>query len=101
MEPVLAAPTTPITFTSSSPELELPDPRYLKLHAAFCRVGHLSGAAEYLDKQDRDVGSMPVLSNDGSSNELLASRLQRVLHIASKGALRATCEQDAQRLPIA
>ena len=42
--PLVLLPTTPVTFVSSSPELELPDPRYLRLHAAVCRVADLSGA---------------------------------------------------------
>jgi hypothetical protein len=69
-------PTGPVTFTSSSPELELPDPRYLRFHAAVCKVAHLSGVAEYLAKYERDMESTLVLAEDGSSNELLASRLQ-------------------------
>jgi len=32
----------------------LPDPRYLKLHAVVCRVGHISGVTEYLDMYDHE-----------------------------------------------
>ncbi|KAJ7867771.1 hypothetical protein B0H14DRAFT_333427 [Mycena olivaceomarginata] len=44
----------------------LPDPRLLALHAVCARVAHLSGAAEVLDKFDRDVEDVQVLAEDGS-----------------------------------
>jgi hypothetical protein len=69
-----------ITFTSTNPALALPNPRYLELHAAVCRVAHLSGAAEYLDRFDRDLEEKGVLAYDGSSAALLASRLHQALH---------------------
>jgi hypothetical protein len=40
----------PITFESTDPDLSLPNPDYLRIHAACCRVAHLSGAGEYMDK---------------------------------------------------
>jgi hypothetical protein len=54
---VLLQPNRRITFTSTDPSLPLPNPEYLKLHAAVCRVAHMSGAADYLDQleEDRDV----------------------------------------------
>ena len=67
-----------ITFTSTDPNLPLPNPEYLKLHAAVCRVAHMSGAAGYLDQEDRDVDRIRVLARDGSSANLLASRLTYV-----------------------
>jgi hypothetical protein len=39
----------------------------------------MSGAAEYLEKFDRDMESMTVLAQDGSSSELLASRLHSLV----------------------
>ncbi|KAF8873783.1 hypothetical protein BD779DRAFT_1679050 [Infundibulicybe gibba] len=41
-----------VKFESTSPELELPSPEYLGLHAVCCRVAHMSGAAKYLDTLD-------------------------------------------------
>jgi hypothetical protein len=45
----------------------LPNPTYLKIHAACCRVAHLSGATKYikkiLDDQDLDQDD-----GDGSPN---------------------------------
>ena len=64
-----------ITFTSTDPSLPLPNPEYLKLHAAVCRVAHMSGAAGYLDQEDRDLDRIRVLARDGSSANLLSSRL--------------------------
>jgi hypothetical protein len=77
MRPIARVPTTEVTFTSTDPALELPDRRYLKLHAAICRVAHMSGAAEYMDKHDRDLEELSVLAPDGSSAELFTAHLQR------------------------
>jgi hypothetical protein len=56
MAALLHLPPVPIiTFTSTDPNLPLPNPEYLKLHAAVCRVAFMSGAAGYLDQEDRDV----------------------------------------------
>ncbi|KAF8198543.1 hypothetical protein BJ912DRAFT_951804 [Pholiota molesta] len=43
-----------------------------------CRVAHLSGAAGYLDREERESESRGVLALDGSSAALLASRLAHV-----------------------
>jgi len=67
-----------ITFTSTDHNLPLPNSEYLKLHAAVCRVAHMCGAAGYLDQEDRDVDRIKVLARDGSSANLLASRLSYV-----------------------
>ncbi|KIM43724.1 hypothetical protein M413DRAFT_68654, partial [Hebeloma cylindrosporum] len=70
-------PHTRVTFSTNT-ERPLPDPRYLKLHAAVCRIAHLSGAAEYIESFDRDTESTTVLARDGSSADLLSFALQRV-----------------------
>ena len=67
-----------ITFTSTDPSLPVPNPEYLKLHAAVCRVAHMCGAAGYLDQEDRDFDRTGVLARDGSSANYLASRLKYV-----------------------
>ena len=51
--------------------LPLPNPRYLEIHAACCRVAHMSGAAEYFDRMIRDVEETRVLAEDGGSAEVL------------------------------
>ncbi|KJA18783.1 hypothetical protein HYPSUDRAFT_69697 [Hypholoma sublateritium FD-334 SS-4] len=71
-----------ITFTSTDPSLPLPNPDYLRLHAAVCRVAHMSGAAGYLDLEDRKVEKLKVLACDGSSADLLSSCLAHVALMA-------------------
>ena len=67
-----------VTFTTTT-SLELPNPKYLKLHAAVCRIAHLSGVAADLDSFDGGVQETSILRNDGTSADLLASRLQDAL----------------------
>ncbi|KAF8880118.1 hypothetical protein CPB84DRAFT_1735519 [Gymnopilus junonius] len=67
-----------ITFTSTDPDLPVPNPAYLNLHAAVCRIAHMSGAAGYLYLEDREIEKLKVLSRDGSSAKFLASRLKSV-----------------------
>jgi len=67
-----------VTFTTTTNH-PLPDPRYLKLHAVVCRVGHLSGVADHLDMYDHEQDERSFLANDGSSAEYLTSRLHSVL----------------------
>lgn len=57
--------------TQTSGSLALPNPQYLRIHAACCKVAHLSGAAEYLDEAYRDMEMLQVLTNDGSSAQVL------------------------------
>lgn len=65
-----------VTLTSPNPdEFPLPDRRYLALHAACAKVVLLSGAVEYIHKTLRDREKTQVLSEDGSSAELLGSLL--------------------------
>lgn len=59
-------------------DLELPDPRYLKLHATICKVAHLSDVARYLDEYDGEQEERSVLARDGSSADYLDSRLQGI-----------------------
>ncbi|KAF8880120.1 hypothetical protein CPB84DRAFT_1687711, partial [Gymnopilus junonius] len=56
----------------------VPNPAYLNLHAAVCRIAHMSGAAGYLYLEDREIEKLKVLSRDGSSAKFLASRLKSV-----------------------
>lgn len=64
----------PATVTFTTPDEKtypLPDPQYLKLHAAAAKVAHLSGAAEYIDDILRDMEETFVLSEDGASARVL------------------------------
>jgi len=49
--------------------LAVPSPAYLEMHALCCEVAMLSGAGEYLD---RDQDELRVLVKDGSSAPLLS-----------------------------
>ncbi|KAL5638589.1 hypothetical protein ACGC1H_005304 [Rhizoctonia solani] len=60
-----------VTFTTATPALPLPDRHYLALHAACARVAHLSGATEAIGSISNEVEHRGVLSEDGSSAELL------------------------------
>jgi hypothetical protein len=44
----------PITFQTET-DLPLPNPDYLRIHAACCRVAHLSGASEHMDEILEDL----------------------------------------------
>ncbi|TBU63545.1 hypothetical protein BD310DRAFT_916629 [Dichomitus squalens] len=59
------------TAHSNSP---LPSPKYLAIHAACCRVAHMSGAAEYVEAIYRDMEKLQVLSEDGASAPPTSSR---------------------------
>jgi len=65
-----------VTFATTT-GISLPDPRYIKLHAAVCRIAHLSAAAEYIEFYERDVESVMALARDGSSADVLSFALQR------------------------
>ena len=61
-----------MTFTTPNPAtLPVPSPELLALHAACAKVAHLSGAGEYIDKIDRDIEDLGVLSYDGASSNIL------------------------------
>ena len=60
--------------------LSLPDPRYLEIHAACCKVAHVSGAAEFLDRAVRDVEESPgTLAEDGGSAHALAWAISQIV----------------------
>jgi hypothetical protein len=57
--------------------IALPNPVYLEIRAACCRVAHLSGASEYIDKLLEDLEDAHVLSEDGPLAQLLSFVLQQ------------------------
>jgi hypothetical protein len=63
---------------AGKPLPELPSPDLIALHAACARVARMSGAAEYLDRFERDVEETTVLASDGSSAHLLHGLLNLV-----------------------
>ncbi|KAH9958216.1 hypothetical protein BC827DRAFT_1261357 [Russula dissimulans] len=61
-----------VTFTTNDAEnLPVPLRELLALHATCCKVAHLSGAAEYIEKIYRDADEMGVLASDGASADIL------------------------------
>ncbi|KAH9829044.1 uncharacterized protein C8Q71DRAFT_718745 [Rhodofomes roseus] len=60
-------------------DLPLPNPRCLSIHAACCRIAHMSGAAKYLDVIFRDMEELDVLAEDGASAEVLTYALHRLV----------------------
>ncbi|KZP06574.1 hypothetical protein FIBSPDRAFT_733223 [Athelia psychrophila] len=70
-------PTNPITFTTKDVTTHpLPDPLYLSLHRACCRVLRLSGAAEHIQEvRRREDMETRVLAKDGSTSDVLYSLL--------------------------
>ena len=56
----------------------LPNPKFLRIHAACCRIARLSGIAEYLDDIYRRLDEQHVLSADGRSADVLDHVLRRL-----------------------
>jgi len=66
----------PITFKSAHANLPLPNPAYLRIHAAYCRIAHLSGVGEYMGRMLDDLEDTRVLSKGGLSAHVLSFALQ-------------------------
>ena len=60
--------------TLEASSIEPPNPEYLKVHAAFARVLHLCGAADYIESIERDADMEGTLRLDGETD--FASYLQ-------------------------
>ncbi|KAI0323470.1 hypothetical protein GY45DRAFT_1211893, partial [Cubamyces sp. BRFM 1775] len=50
----------------------LPSPKYLRIHAACCRIAHMSGAAEHLDLVYGEMGELKDLAHDGTFADVLS-----------------------------
>ncbi|KAI0658312.1 hypothetical protein C8Q70DRAFT_917783 [Cubamyces menziesii] len=68
-----------VRFASHRPGLPLPNPRYLQIHAACCRIAHMSGAAEFLDSVYQEMEELRVLAEDGASADVLTVAIHRRL----------------------
>ena len=64
-----------VEFSAQFEKASPPDPLLLGLHAACARVAHMSGAAEFFDRIERDAEEITVLAADGSSAPLLSNLL--------------------------
>ncbi|KAG8832780.1 hypothetical protein FRC17_000653 [Serendipita sp. 399] len=65
-----------VHFISPDPvKLPVPNPLYLRLHAACAKIARMSGAGEVIDVLEREIDETPVLAKDGSSVHLLDHKL--------------------------
>jgi hypothetical protein len=65
-----------VQFMTSDPkEMPVPNPVYLRLHAACAKIAHMSGMGELLEHWENELDKTGVLAADGSSMALLLSRL--------------------------
>jgi hypothetical protein len=62
-------------MTSDPKEMPVPNPSYLRLHAACAKIAHMSGMGELMDHWENELEETGVLASDGSSMPLLSSRL--------------------------
>ncbi|KAK0451323.1 uncharacterized protein EV420DRAFT_1560326 [Desarmillaria tabescens] len=82
-------PNRVVTFTTPDPQaLPLPSPDYLAIHAACCRIAHMSGAIDYVDDvlQDEEeicerIERMGILAEDGSSMDLFDKYMTAAIRI--------------------
>ena len=56
-----------IDYRNQEDTQDLPNPKYLALHAAIAGIIHMSAAAEHIDDILREMGDIHVLANDGST----------------------------------
>ena len=56
-----------IDYRNQEDTQDLPNPKYLALHAAISGIIHMSGAAEHIDNILRDMDDIHVLASDGST----------------------------------
>ncbi len=82
-------PSRIITLTTPDPEaLPLPSSAYLGIHAAWCRIAHMSGAAEYVEMEIREykeirvrVERMGHLAQDGSSADIVTRYMDAAIRV--------------------
>jgi hypothetical protein len=60
----------------------LPNPFYLAIHCAICKVLWASGRAEALEQAFREWEDTDVLAEDGGSAEVLTLALQRFIKVS-------------------
>lgn len=70
---------TDVAFLTADPGARpVPSVHYLRLHTACARVAHKSGAAVYIEALARDLATLSVLAEDGSSAGVLTAALSRI-----------------------
>ena len=79
-----------VVFTTEQQELPLPSPRYLEIHAACCRVAHMSGAADYYrDLDGDDPYAAKLRSFDPVGSDFPAALQARLLDLSEQRAAAA------------
>ncbi|KAH9171033.1 hypothetical protein EDB89DRAFT_1973712 [Lactarius sanguifluus] len=68
--------------TLEASSVEPPNPDYLKIHAAFAKVLHLCGAAEYIERIERGAETEGTLHLDGETDfaSYLRSKIPLIVH---------------------
>lgn len=78
-----------ITFTTSNPQkYPLPSPKYLRIHAACCKVSHMSGTSGKFELEEFDY-----LEDPDPSEPVFAAELSARLLLLSQELQRSTCAQ--------
>ncbi|KAF8598694.1 hypothetical protein BDV93DRAFT_498533 [Ceratobasidium sp. AG-I] len=72
---------TIITLTTNT-DIPLPDPSLLALHAACAKVAHMTQMTELVDQIAEDWECTAVLSEDGSSTDLLTRAFNTAVIVA-------------------
>ena len=75
-----------VQFSTKDPKnLPVPSSELLALHATCCKVAHMSGAAEYIEKVYKDADAMGVLAFDGASSDILSFKLMSLASVDVQG----------------
>ncbi|KAE9392431.1 hypothetical protein BT96DRAFT_887996 [Gymnopus androsaceus JB14] len=69
--------------------LPLPNPEYLHIHASVCKIAHMSGAAGYIDYIFRKMEDIGVLSEDGTSADVIEGALSFLTNAPRSVAISA------------
>ena len=84
-----------IECQSSRPDLPLPSATYLGIHAACCKLAHMSGAADQIEKMENYSDSF---SPDAPSDEFAACLAAKLYDIsASVVSVHVDGENGSQR----
>jgi hypothetical protein len=77
--PMIGLPET--VLLKSATGQPLPNPFYLAIHCAICKVLWASGRAEALEQAFHELEETDVLAEDGGSAEVLMLALQRTIKV--------------------
>ncbi|KAG8833547.1 hypothetical protein FRC17_010518 [Serendipita sp. 399] len=69
--------------TSDADQLPVPNPAYLRLHAACAKIAYMSGIADIIHDLETKMEEMDVLAADGSSVDVLQYKLAAIAAAAT------------------